>query len=394
MIYFLLLLMITIIMYLGFGAINVLNENDIAQKEDTLGKKKVLLLHKLYQNKQYYFRTIYLVTTILHVFLSVMSYRYFERLMEDKMQAILITLTACIPVIILWIIGIFRKKSDVEVTEEEILSMVNEGQELGVIESSEALMISNIFEFGDKVAKDIMINRSNMIALDSTMKLQDACDFMLNSQYSRYPVYDETVDRIIGMLYLKDALRFHSRETLLNKSIKSIKKLLREPVYITETKKIYDIFKIMQQEKVQLAIVIDEYGQTSGIISMEDILEEIVGNILDEYDEDEQLILEKSETEYIIDGLTKLEDLEEILEIKFDSQFETLNGFMISKLEHIPSDNEKFCCEYGGYEFSILKAESKMVTSVLVEKIVESEIVDEKTSEIVDEKTTIEEDGE
>lgn len=386
MIYFLLLLMITIIMYLGFGAINVLNENDIAQKEDTLGKKKVLLLHKLYQNKQYYFRTIYLVTTILHVFLSVMSYRYFERLMEDKMQAILITLTACIPVIILWIVGIFRKKSDVEVTEEEILSMVNEGQELGVIESSEALMISNIFEFGDKVAKDIMINRSNMIALDSTMKLQDACDFMLNSQYSRYPVYDETVDRIIGMLYLKDALRFHSRETLLNKSIKSIKKLLREPVYITETKKIYDIFKIMQQEKVQLAIVIDEYGQTSGIISMEDILEEIVGNILDEYDEDEQLILEKSETEYIIDGLTKLEDLEEILEIKFDSQFETLNGFMISKLEHIPSDNEKFCCEYGGYEFSILKAESKMVTSVLVEKIVESEIVDEKT--------TIEEDGE
>lgn len=380
MIYFLLLLIITIIMYLGFGAINKLNENDIAQKEDTLGKKKVLLLHKLYQNKQYYFRTIYLITTILHVFLSVMSYRYFELLTKSKMQAVFITLTACIPVIILWIVGIFRKKSDVEVTEEEILSMVNEGQELGVIESSEALMISNIFEFGDKVAKDIMINRSNMIALDGTMKLQDAFEFMLNSQYSRYPVYDENVDRIIGMIYLKDVMRFHSRETLLNKSIKSIKKLLREPVYITETKKIYDIFKIMQAKKVQLAIVIDEYGQTSGIISMEDILEEIVGNILDEYDVDEQLILEKSETEYIIDGLTKLEDLEETLGIKFDSQFETLNGFMISKLEHIPLDNEKFSCEFEGYEFSILKAEGKMVTSVLVEKIMESENKDGKTT--------------
>lgn len=367
-------------MYLGFGAINKLNENDIAQKEDTLGKKKVLLLHKLYQNKQYYFRTIYLITTILHVFLSVMSYRYFELLTKSKMQAVFITLTACIPVIILWIVGIFRKKSDVEVTEEEILSMVNEGQELGVIESSEALMISNIFEFGDKVAKDIMINRSNMIALDGTMKLQDAFEFMLNSQYSRYPVYDENVDRIIGMIYLKDVMRFHSRETLLNKSIKSIKKLLREPVYITETKKIYDIFKIMQAKKVQLAIVIDEYGQTSGIISMEDILEEIVGNILDEYDVDEQLILEKSETEYIIDGLTKLEDLEETLGIKFDSQFETLNGFMISKLEHIPLDNEKFSCEFEGYEFSILKAEGKMVTSVLVEKIMESENKDGKTT--------------
>ncbi len=380
MIYFILLLIITIIMYLGFGAIGRLNESDIVQKEDALGEKKVLLLHKLYKNKQYYFRTIYLVTTILHVFLSVMSYRYFERLMNDKMSAVLMTLAACIPVIILWVIGIRRKKSEVEVTEEEILSMVNEGQELGVIESSEALMISNIFEFGDKVAKDIMINRSNMIALDGTMKLQDAFDFMLNSQYSRYPVYDENVDRIIGMIYLKDIMRFHSRDTLLNKSIKSIKKLLREPVYITETKKIYDIFKIMQAKKVQLAIVIDEYGQTSGIISMEDILEEIVGNILDEYDVDEQLILEKSETEYIIDGLTKLEDLEETLGIKFESQFETLNGFMISKLEHIPLDNEKFSCEYGGYEFSILKAESKMVTSVLVEKIVEPQVVDVKTT--------------
>lgn len=383
MIYFLLLLVITVILYLGYGVVVDLNDGDILQ-EDT--EEKVLLLHKLIKNKKYYFRFTYFFTNIIHAFLGVVLYLEFYKWIEDMLLAILGMVGVFIAIIIFCIylpeaIGrAYGRKFLRRDTEEEILSMVNEGHEMGVIESSEVLMISNIFEFGDKVAKDIMINRSNMLALDSDMPLEGAIDFMLDSQYSRYPVYDESVDSIIGMLYLKDALRLHSKENLMNKPIKNIRKLLRKPVYIPETKKIDDIFKIMQAQKVQLAIVINEYGQTAGLISMEDILEEIVGNIMDEYDVDEHHIRKRSATEYIIDGLTKLEELEELLDIKFHSQFETMNGFLISKMEHIPADNEKFECEYKGYRFEVLKAKEKMIKSVLVEKNAEPEEEEEKTA--------------
>ncbi len=388
MIYFLLLLFITVILYLGYGVIVDLTDNDILQED---AEEKVLLLHKLIKNKKYYFRITYFLTNIIHAFLGVVLYLEFYNWLSDMLPAVLLMVAAFIVVVALCIylpetIGrAYGRKLCKRDTEEEILSMVNEGHEMGVIESSEVLMISNIFEFGDKVAKDIMINRSNMLALDSAMPLEAAIDFMLNSQYSRYPVYNESVDSIIGMLYLKDALRLHSKDNLMNKPIKNIRKLLRKPVYIPETKKIDDIFKIMQAQKVQLAIVINEYGQTAGLISMEDILEEIVGNIMDEYDVDEHHIRKRSATEYIIDGLTKLEELEELLDIEFHSQFETINGFLISKMEHIPADNEKFECEYKGYRFEVLKAKEKMIKSVLVQKNTEPEADEDK------DKTTIEE---
>ncbi len=385
MIYFLLLLVITFLMYLGYGVIVDLTENDIADRDET---ENVLLLHKLIKNKKHYFRLTFMITTIIHAFLGVVLYLEFHQVFEDRLPAILLTIGAFVVIVILAVflpeaIGReYGQKFLNHDTEEEILSMVNEGHEMGVIESSEVLMISNIFEFGDKVAKDIMINRSNMLALDSAMPLEDAINFMLQNQFSRYPVYEESMDSIIGMLYLKDALRLHSKDNLMNKPIKNIRKLLRKPVYIPETKKIDDIFKFMQAQKVQLAIVINEYGQTAGIISMEDILEEIVGNIMDEYDVDEHHIRKRSATEYVIDGLTKLEELEELLDIEFHTEFETINGFLISKMEHIPSDNEKFECEYHGYRFKVLKAKNKMIQSVSVQK----EIPQEETLE----KTTIE----
>ena len=388
MIYFLLLLIITFFMYLGCGVIVDLTENDIADDEKD---KKVLLLHKLIKNKKHYFRVNALITTIIHSFLGVVIYLEFYKVFESMLWAILSTIGVFVIIVFFAVflpeaIGReYGRKFLNHDTEEEILSMVNEGHEMGVIESSEVLMISNIFEFGDKVAKDIMINRSNMLALDSAMPLEAAIDFMLQNQFSRYPVYEESMDSIIGMLYLKDALRLHSKDNLMNKPIKNIRKLLRKPVYIPETKKIDDIFKFMQAQKVQLAIVINEYGQTAGLISMEDILEEIVGNIMDEYDVDEHHIRKRSATEYIIDGLTKLEELEELLEIEFHTEFETINGFLISKMEHIPCDNEKFECEYHGYRFKVLKAKNKMIQSVSVQK----EIPPEETLE----KTTIEEES-
>lgn len=384
MIYFLLLFVISIIMYLGFGAVVDLTENDILQEDNT--ERKVLLLHKIIKNKKYYFRITYFITNLICAFLGVVLYMEFYRLFKEIIWSVLATVGVFIPIIFLCIyipekIGrAYGQKLCKRDTEEEILSMVNEGHEMGVIESSEVLMISNIFELGDKNAKDIMINRSNMLALDSTMHLEDAIEFMLGSQYSRYPVYDESVDSIIGMLYLKDALRLHSKDNLMNKPIKNIRKLLRQPVYIPETKKIDDIFKIMQTQKVQLAIVINEYGQTAGLISMEDILEEIVGNIMDEYDVDEHHIRKKNANEYIIDGFTKLEELEELLEIEFHTEFETINGFLISKMEHIPADNEKFECEYKGYQFKVLKAKDKRIKSVSVKKIIEPDEMENKTT--------------
>lgn len=268
---------------------------------------------------------------------------------------------------ILWVFGVKKPAKKADVTEEEIISMVNEGQELGVLEADEAEMITNIFEYGDKEAKDIMTNRSNITAVDAEMSLTDAIDFMLEEKNSRYPVFEENLDHIIGILHFKDAIRFHNENKRAKGKLSSYPELLREAVFVPETKNIDDLFKEMQSGKLQMVIVSDEYGQTSGLVAMEDILEEIVGNILDEYDEEEDYIEEKGENIYEIDGLTPLEELEEELGITFDEEnFETINGFLISRLEHIPEENELFETDYQGYHFKALEVENRIFKTVSV----------------------------
>ncbi|MDE5867235.1 MAG: hemolysin family protein, partial [Lachnospiraceae bacterium] len=188
---------------------------------------------------------------------------------------------------ILQVFGIKGLDETADVTEEEIRSMISVGHEQGVLLESEAEMITNIFEYGEKEAKDIMINRNNMIAIDSDMTLQEAAAFIINEHNSRFPVYDGTIDHIVGILHLKDVMRMQMNDKMSGKPIGKIKGLLREPFFITETRKIDDLLKTMQNEKIQMAIVIDEYGQTAGLLALEDILEEIVGKIQDEYDEEE-----------------------------------------------------------------------------------------------------------
>lgn len=275
---------------------------------------------------------------------------------------------------ILRIFGVKSDKDMTDVTEEEIISMVNEGHEQGLIEASEAEMIHNIFEMGDKEAQDIMTHRSNIVALDAETPLQDAIQIMLNERNSRFPVYEENIDHIIGILHLKDAVRVHEDGGMLEKPVKEFKEQLREAVFIPQTRKIDDLFKDMQSRKLQMVIVVDEYGQTSGLVAMEDILEEIVGNIMDEYDEDTRYIEQTSQNEYIIDGITPLEELEERFSIQFhDDNFETLNGFLISKLDRIPEENEQFEIKVGGYHFQILSVEHNVIQSVLVTKLPEAE---------------------
>ncbi len=262
-----------------------------------------------------------------------------------------------------------------DVTEEEIISMVNEGHEQGVLLATEAEMITNIFEFGDKEAHDIMTHRNHIVAVEGDMPLKEAMAFMLDANNSRFPVYDENIDHIIGILHLRDAMRFHASKEDSNLPVKEMEGLLREAVFIPETKHIDALFQMMQSSKTQMVIVVDEYGQTSGLIAMEDILEEIVGNILDEYDEDEEYIeATDNADEYIIEGKTPLEELEERFHIFFkEEEFETLNGFMISKLDKIPEENEDFDIDVGDYNFKILSVENKMIQSVLVTKIKQPE---------------------
>lgn len=266
--------------------------------------------------------------------------------------------------------GVRPEDVEGDVTEEEILSMVNEGQEQGVLLASEAEMISNIIDYTDKEAKDIMTHRSNIVGIDGTMTLKEAVSFMLSEANSRYPVYIDNFDHIIGILHLKDACRMLEEGKNSTKPVKSIRGLMREARFIPETRNIDTLFKNMQTLKTHVVIVIDEYGQTTGLITMEDILEEIVGNIFDEYDDEEVFIKQKGEDCYEIDGLTPLEELSDKLDIDFsDEEFETLNGLMISRLERIPEDDVEFNMDYSGYNFKVLAASNKTIKRVLVSKI-------------------------
>ena len=227
---------------------------------------------------------------------------------------------------ILFLFGVRNNTDENDVTEEEIINMVQEGHEQGVIQASEAEMISNIFEYGDKEAQDIMTHRGSIVAIDGETKLKDAIASMLGGKNSRYPVYEENIDHIIGILHLKDAMRFHISDDKLDLPIAKLDGLLREPYFVPQTKNIDELFKEMQSQKLQMAIVVDEYGQTDGLIAMEDILEEIVGNIMDEYDEDQEYIKNRGKGEYVMEGKTPLKEVEELLGITFDEEeFETLN---------------------------------------------------------------------
>ena len=267
------------------------------------------------------------------------------------------------------------------VTEEDIKTMVNEGHEQGVLETSEAEMISNIFEFDEKQAGDIMTHRKNITALDGEMLLRDAAQFVLKEgNNSRFPVFGEDMDDIIGTVHMRDVLVHAENPQEAVMAISKVPGLLREAHFIPETRKISSLFKEMQSQKNHMEIVIDEYGQTAGLVTMEDILEEIVGNILDEYDVDEQFIVPgEAKDTWMMDGMTPLEDAQEALGIEFSEEdrenYDTINGLLISRLDRIPSEKERpeVCCQ--GYRFSVVKVENKMIASVRVAKIPEEELL-------------------
>ena len=275
--------------------------------------------------------------------------------------------------VVLKVMGIDMASDNENVTEEDIMSMVNEGHEQGVLEAREAEMITNIFELNDKEAADIMTHRKNLVSLDGEMMLKEAVTFILTEGYnSRYPVYKKDVDDIIGILHMKDALIAAEIEENGSRQLWEIEGLLREAHFIPETRNLDTLFKEMQSRKIHMVIVVDEYGQTSGIVTMEDILEEIVGNILDEYDMDEEYIVPSDDGTYVMNGMTTLEDVERALDIEFDEEdydsYDTINGLLISRLDRIPQEGEESEVSIMGYKFKILQVENKMIQTVRVWK--------------------------
>lgn len=265
--------------------------------------------------------------------------------------------------------GIDLNSEEDNVTQADIMLMVNEGHEQGVLEAGEAEMITNIFELNDKVAGDIMIHRTNVTALDASMTLDEAVTYILTeAKNSRFPVYEKDIDDIVGILHMRDALVFAEQESCRRQVVRDIPGLLREPHFIPETRHVDSLFKEMQSQKIHMEIVVDEYGQTAGIVTMEDILEEIVGNILDEYDEDEEYISKRDDGSFIFDGMTPLDDVAEALGLEFEEEdydnYTTLNGFLISELDRIPKEGEKPEVSYGGYLFKVLSVENKMIHAV------------------------------
>lgn len=236
-----------------------------------------------------------------------------------------------------------------------------------------AALIRNIFRYMDKDAKDIMTHRKNIVAIDGDWSLEEALKFMLDERFSRFPVYQEDIDEIIGIIHLRDATSGYLDESKRGCPVKELKEYLRPVTYIPETKSIDTLFKEMQSTKNHMVIVLDEYGQTSGLVAMEDILEEIVGNILDEYDEEDEMIQKQNDGSMIANGLTELEDLEDLIPVTFDKEdYETLNGFLIDELEYIPGEDEKCVVDYEGYRFTVLQVDNNIIQTVKIEKLPEA----------------------
>ncbi len=334
---------------------------------------------------------IYIVAVVSFVFPKKLAIKHAEKIAYSYGFSLKVVTAVLYPILwladkntklLLWLFRVKPEELEESVTEEEIISIVNEGQEQGVLDSEEAEMISNIIEFDEKEVKDIMTHRKKIVAIDAAYSIEEALRFMLNESYSRFPLYQENIDDIIGIVHLKDVIRFHLNPELSHLSLREV---ASEPYFVPDTQNIDSLLHDMQAKKVHMAVVIDEYGQTAGIVAMEDILEEIVGDIQDEYDTEEENITEQDDDEYLVAGETDLEELSEHLGIEFDEEdfenFDTLNGLLISKLDRIPMDGETAVIEICGYEFEIIEAMNKMIRLVRITKIESDNTMDEIFSE-------------
>lgn len=258
------------------------------------------------------------------------------------------------------------------VTEEEIMMMVDAGNETGVIEETQREMINNVFEFGDLPVSDVMTHRTDITAVATDAKISDLVYLAINSGFSRIPVYKESIDHIIGIICVKDLLCLVGNDSADSLSINDF---IRDIIYVPEYSSCGALFKRMTVEKTQLAVAVDEYGGTAGIVSMEDLVESIVGSIQDEYDNETEELIKISDNEYSVSGTAQPEDIMEKLgaPLPEDSGFDTMSGFLISLLGHIPENGEMPSAVYKNVKLTALITEDMRITRIKAEIIPEND---------------------
>lgn len=251
------------------------------------------------------------------------------------------------------------------VTEEEIRMMVDVGQEKGVIEDMQKEMINNIFEFDDINVADIMTHRTDMVAVEDTDTLETAVELSIKYGFSRLPVFHEDQDDIIGIIYIKDLLRYIDNELPKDKGPAEI---MRPAYYVPTTKNCGDLFAEMTEKRTQFAVVVDEYGGTAGIVTLEDLIESIVGNIQDEYDQEDEDIVAMNENLFTVDGTTPIEEVNELVnDIIPDGDYETIGGFVISLLGYLPQNGKNDEVDFENLHFTVLNVEERRIGKIRIE---------------------------
>lgn len=266
--------------------------------------------------------------------------------------------------------GCDPNKNDNTLTQEEIMMMVDAGEEKGVIEESEREMISNIFDFDDITVDEIMTHRTDVCAVENTMSIKEVVELSIEEGYSRIPVYKDDIDNILGIIYVKDLLQFAGKEYPTDILLTDI---MHEPYFIPENKKCSDLFDELCAQKLQIAVIADEYGGTSGIVTMEDLLESIVGNIQDEYDDEDDEMVQVNDTTFTVDGTTTIIEASDLLDVELpEGDYDTVSGLILDRLERIPRQGEHPVVTVNGITFTVEKIEDRRIARIRIEKPAEN----------------------
>ncbi len=265
--------------------------------------------------------------------------------------------------LVLKLFGIKPEDEPEEATEENIRMMLDAADERGTIEESEKEMINNIFEFDDRSVGEIMTHRKDLTAVEIGTPITEAVDLAISDGYSRMPVYEDTIDNIKGVIFAKDLLGLIGDPSFESRKIVDF---IRPANFIPESNSCSEVFEEFQKKKIQAAIVVDEYGGTAGLVSMEDLIESVMGNIQDEYDNEEEEIKEIDEENFDFEGTVLLDDIEELLDITFDEDidYDTISGFIMDLLGRIPEEDENPAVEYQGVVFKVLQVEEHRIAKV------------------------------